>query len=338
MKKEARVMAVYRNRFELRTEGETIFAGLKKSEFVEGGKTKIYPTVGDIVEICYNEYGDSRITGIAVRKSVFRRLNATSGMPDQEVAANFDYVFIMTSLNEDFRLSKLERYLTIAYESGAQPIILLTKVDQCPDVGAYLERVKELKRDNVTICISSKTGEGMDKMEPFLERGKISVFLGSSGVGKSSLVNALMGEEVMKTNAIRESDAQGRHTTTHRQCFILPEKIGLPDGKIIQGGGMIIDTPGIRKLMVSEVETGIRSTFEDIEELICRCRFSDCGHRKEPGCAIREALDDGTLNQKRWENYQKLRKEEMYAKERKKLILARQNSIYQKNKQRHGKV
>lgn len=338
MEKIARVMAVHRDRFELCLEDETIYARLKKSEFIAEGKTKTFPTVGDFVEISRNKHGDSWIMNVCPRKSVFCRLNATSGMPDQVVAANFDYVFIMTSLNEDFNLSKMERYLTVTYESGAQPIILLTKADQCEDPGVYLDKIRDLKQDILTICISSKTGEGIGKLEPFLVSGKISVFLGSSGVGKSSLVNVLMGKKIMKTNEIRQADAQGRHTTTYKQCFILPEEIKLPNGDIILGGGMIIDTPGIRKLMVSEVETGIKCAFEDIEEFISKCKFSDCKHQKEPGCAIQAVLNDGTLNRRRWETYSDLLREEMYAKERKNIILSRKKNIIQKCKRRNGEI
>lgn len=239
-------------------------------------------------------------------------------------------------MNEDFNISKMERYLTVTYESGARPIILLTKADQCENTKVYLDKVCELKQDVLTICISSKTGEGIKLIEPFLSKGKISVFLGSSGVGKSSLVNVLMGKKIMKTNAIREADAQGRHTTTHRQCFILPREIHLPNGDKFLSGGMIIDTPGIRKLMVSEVDTGIKVAFDDIEELISKCKFSDCKHQNEPGCAICEALNNQILNQKRWETYLALLREENYAKERKNIILTRKNSIIHKYKRRNG--
>ena len=145
--------------------------------------------------------------------------------------------------------------------------------------------------------------------------------LGSSGVGKSSFVNALMGKEEMQTGAIREADAQGRHTTTYKQCMFLPKEIALPSGELITGGGRIIDTPGMRKLIVSEVEQGLQSSFEDIEELAACCKFSDCRHKSEPGCAIRLALEAGTLSEKRWKTYQDLLREEAFSKERKKIML-----------------
>lgn len=334
MQKRARVTAVHRERFELSIENERIYARLKKAKFIAGSKATVYPTVGDIVEIDRNNDGDSWITNVCPRKSVFCRLNSTSGMPDQAIAANFDHVFILTSLNKEFHLSKIERYLTVTYESGAEPIILLTKADQCQDVSVYLDKIKELKQEILTICISSKTGEGLKELEPFLSNGKISVFLGASGVGKSSLVNVLMGKKIMKTGEIREADAQGRHTTTHSQCFILPQEIHCPNGEILVGGGMIIDTPGIRQLMVSDVDKGMKCAFKDIENLISNCKFSDCRHQKEPGCAISEALSNGTLNLKRWENYLQLLKEETYAKERKKIIFERKNNAIQKYKRR----
>ena len=145
--------------------------------------------------------------------------------------------------------------------------------------------------------------------------------LGSSGVGKSSFVNTLMGKDEMQTGGIREADAQGRHTTTYKQCMFLPKEITLPSGELITGGGRIIDTPGMRKLVVSEVEQGLKNSFEDIEELAACCKFSDCRHKSEPGCAIRLALENGTLSEKRWKTYQDLLREEAFSKERKKIMM-----------------
>lgn len=317
----ATVMAVHRERYELFAENQTFFGKLKIADFYNTDEMIEFPTVGDEVEILFNELGDSLITKVLPRKSVFMRLNATQGLPDQAVAANFDYVFITMSLNRDFHISKLERYLTVAWQSGGTPVIVLTKADLCEDREQYLEQIYETAPGVEVFCISSFTGEGISEMEHFFAEGKTIVMLGSSGVGKSSFVNTLMGKEEMQTGAIREADAQGRHTTTYKQCMFLPKEITLPCGEVLAGGGRIIDTPGMRKLIVSEVEQGLQSSFEDIEELAACCKFSDCRHKSEPGCAILRALEDGTLSKKRWKNYQNLLREEAYSQERKKIMM-----------------
>lgn len=275
------------------------------------------------MEVIFNELGDSLITKVLPRRSVFMRLNATQGLPDQAVAANFDYVFITMSLNRDFHISKLERYLTVAWQSGGTPVIVLTKADLCKEREKYLEQIHKTAPGVDVFCISSFTGEGISEMEPFFAEGKNIVMLGSSGVGKSSFVNTLMGKQEMQTGAIRDADAQGRHTTTYKQCMFLPKEIVLPNNELIMGGGRIIDTPGMRKLIVSEVDQGLKNSFEDIEELATHCKFSDCRHEREPGCAIRGALEDGTLSEKRWKTYQDLLREEAFSKERKKIMMKR---------------
>ena len=319
MNKTATVMAVHRERYELLAENHMFYGKLKTADFYNVNERVEFPTAGDEVEILFNETGDSLITKVLPRKSVFMR--QTMGLPDQAVAANFDYVFITMSLNRDFHISKLERYLTVAWQSGGTPVIVLTKADLCEDRGRYLEQIYEAAPGVDVFCISSLTGEGISEMEHFFTEGKTMVMLGSSGVGKSSFVNTLMGKEEMATGGIREADAQGRHTTTHRQCMFLPKEIVLPNGERIVGGGRIIDTPGMRKLIVSEVEEGLKSSFEDIEELASCCRFSDCTHKSEPGCAIRAALEDGTLSEKRWKTYQDMLREEAFSKERKKAMM-----------------
>ena len=320
---KATVMAVHRERYELLSGKEILYGKLKTANFYDVNEIVEFPTVGDEVEIFYNKIGDSLITRVFPRKSVFMRLNATQGLPDQAVAANFDYVFITMSLNRDFHLSKLERYLTVAWQSGGTPVVVLTKADLCEDTWEYLEQIYAVAPGVEVYCISSLTGEGIAEMERYFATGKTIVLLGSSGVGKSSLVNVLMGKDEMLTGDIREADAQGRHTTTYKQCMFLPEKITLPNGSILEGGGRIIDTPGMRKLIVSDVEQGIQSSFEDIEELAGNCKFSDCNHQSEPGCAIRAALQSGELPEKRWKTYQEMLREEAFSKERKKIMMKR---------------
>lgn len=323
----ATVMAVHRDRYELRTGEETIYARLKTAEFYNKKEIVDFPTVGDVVGVVFNPTGDSLITEIMPRKSVFMRTNSTPGMPDQAVAANFDYVFITMSLNRDFHVSKLERYLTAAWQSGGTPVIILTKADLCEDREEYLAQLTTVAFGVDVYCVSSVTGEGVAELERYLGKDKTSVLLGSSGVGKSSLTNLLLGKEEMMTGEIREADAQGRHTTTYKQCLFLPEEIMLPDGNKIAGGGRIIDTPGMRKLVVTEGEEGVQTSFEDISELAATCRFSDCKHQKEPGCAIREAIADGRLSERRLKSWFSLQREEYHAK-------ARQNAL-QRRMEKH---
>lgn len=320
MKNTAIVTAVHRDRYELSIGSETIYGRLKTAAFYNSGEIAMFPTVGDRVEVLQNADGDSTILKVMERRSVFMRLNATQGLPDQAVAANFDYVFITMSLNKDFHPSKLERYLTVAWQSGGTPVILLTKSDLMEDRGQILAQVSALAPGVDVYCVSSYTGEGFLQLEKYFTEGHMIVLLGSSGVGKSSFVNVVMGAEQMRTAGIRESDAQGRHTTTYKQMFCIPEQILLPDRRVIKGGGRIIDTPGMRKLIMGEGAEGTEHTFEDVEELVLQCRFSDCRHQTEPGCAVKRALADQTLDERRWKTYLSLQKEEVYARERQRIL------------------
>ena len=320
MKNTAIVTAVHRDRYELRIGSEITYGRLKTAAFYNSEEIAMFPTVGDRVEVLQNADGDSTILKVMERRSVFMRLNATQGLPDQAVAANFDYVFITMSLNKDFHPSKLERYLTVAWQSGGTPVILLTKSDLMEDRGQILAQVSALAPGVDVYCVSSYTGEGFLQLEKYFTEGHTIVLLGSSGVGKSSFVNVVMGAEQMQTAGIRESDAQGRHTTTYKQMFCIPEQILLPDKRVIKGGGRIIDTPGMRKLIMGEGAEGAERTFEDIEELVLQCRFSDCRHQTEPGCAVKRALTDQTLDERRWKTYQSLQKEEAYARERQRIL------------------
>ena len=206
---------------------------LKTKEYYEGDQ--LFPTTGDYVLIDYNPSGDSRIVETLPRKTFFSRRNPTPGRGEQAVAANFDYVFIMQSLNMDFNPKRLERYLTLGWQSGATPVILLTKADLVEDYWEYLTQVERVASGVNTHVVSAHTGYGLERLNAYLQPGKTVVFLGSSGVGKSSLVNALAEEEIMTVNGIREDDSKGRHTTTHRQLIRL------------KSGVIIIDTPGMRE-------------------------------------------------------------------------------------------
>lgn len=317
----AYVSAMHRERYELTQNEETFYGRLKTANFYNTKELVEFPTVGDMVEIVKNDTGDSSIIKVLERKSVFKRQNTTQGLPDQAVAANFDYVFIVMSLNHDFHMTKLERYLTVAWQSGGTPVIILSKADLCEEKESYVAQLAMDAPGVAVHCISARTGEGMTELKPYVKEGKTIVLLGSSGVGKSSLVNALLGKEEMETGGIREADSQGRHTTTYKQCFLLPQIIQLPNGEEMTGGGKIIDTPGMRKLLMGENAEGSQSTFSDIEELATQCRFSDCQHKKEPGCAVKKALEDGTLDERHWKTYLNLQREEAYSKERKQIMM-----------------
>ena len=291
----ARVTAVHKERYEIVCAYGVTHARLKTKEYFVN--TQDFPTAGDFVMIHYIENGDSQIIATLPRKTFFSRREPGPVPKDQAVAANFDYVFVMQSLNMDFNPKRLERYLTLAWQSGATPVILLTKADLIEDYWDYLTQVERIAAGVNSHVVSAHTGYGLNRLNAYLQPGNTVVFLGSSGVGKSSLVNALAGEEIMSVSAIREDDSKGRHTTTHRQLIRL------------KSGVMIIDTPGMRELGMWEVSEGLSDAFSDVEQFIGKCRFSDCRHKTEPGCAIRAALESGQLESGRWESYQKLKEE-----------------------------
>ena len=291
----ARVTAVHKERYEIVCEHGTIHARLKTKEYYVD--TQDVPTTGDFVMINYIPNGDSQIIATLPRRTYFSRREPGPIPRDQAVAANFAYVFIMQSLNLDFNPKRLERYLTLAWQSGATPVILLTKADLAENYWDYLTQVERVAAGVNTHVVSAHTGYGLERLNAYLQPGKTVVFLGSSGVGKSSLVNALAGEEIMTVNGIREDDSKGRHTTTHRQLIRLKSSV------------MIIDTPGMRELGMWDISEGLGDAFADVEQFIGKCRFSDCRHESEPGCAIKAAIATGELDAERWESYRKLSEE-----------------------------
>jgi len=299
----ARVTAVHRERYELVCERGPVYGKLKTAAYY-GPQAVDFPTVGDFVFVRYHEAGDSLIERTLPRRSYFERSDPSPGRDAQAVAANFDTCFLMTSLNQDFKLARVERYLTLAWQSGAEPVILLTKADLTDDFSEQVRRAGEIAMGVEVIPLSAVTGFGLERLAHWLQSGKTAVFLGSSGVGKSSLLNALMGETAMAVKAIREDDSRGRHTTTHRQLFMLP------------GGAMVIDTPGMRELGMWDVSTGLGTAFSDVEEVLARaCRFSDCKHHTEPGCAVKKAIADGELSAERLESYFRLRREARWSED-----------------------
>lgn len=283
-----------------------------------------YPAVGDYVMAIWPEdESGAVIQSLCQRKSCFIRKAAGSGKQEQVVAANVDTLFLCMSLNNDYNLRRLERYLSVAYESGAVPVIVLTKTDLCDNVEARIQEVRALSVGADVIAVSSLEND-YAAVYPYVQSGKTVAFLGSSGVGKSTLINKLLRRDAIATGGLRNDD-RGRHTTTHRELLEL------------DNGAFVIDTPGMRELGMWDNEEGIDTAFRDIEELSRRCRFRNCTHSTESGCAVLAAIADGSLDIARWESYNKLKKENEYAADGSRYLDAKRakfKEIAKKNRKR----
>ena len=295
----ARVVSQYKGLYKLVNEGGECLAEVSGKFRYEATGLSEYPAVGDFVMVdrIQGSSGNAIIHRVLTRKSVFERTAVGDEHQIQVVAANIDTVFICMSLNNDYNLNRLERYLSVAWKSRATPVVVLTKADLCEDLPSVLTEISVVAPGTDVVVTSSHDRASCDKLLPWLQPGMTASFIGSSGVGKSTLINRLMREELLTTSETREDD-KGRHTTTRRELLILPQ------------GGIVIDTPGMRELGVESVD--LSKSFSDIEDLASKCRFRDCTHSAEPDCAVRQALEEGTLNPRRLESYQKLKREARY--------------------------
>lgn len=257
-----------------------------------------YPAVGDwVVCSARPEEGKATIHAILPRISKFSRKVAGSTTEEQIVATNVNTVFLVNALNNDFNPRRIERYLIMAWESGANPVVILSKADLCDDVEAKVKEVESVAFGVPIHVISTVQQTGMENLNHYTGHGQTVALLGSSGVGKSTLLNYLYGEMKQEVKEVREKDDRGKHTTTYRELVLLPEQ------------GIVIDTPGMRELQLWEADEGLGEAFEDVETIAANCYFTDCQHQNEPNCAIQQALQDGTLDAKRYQSYQKLQRE-----------------------------
>lgn len=291
----ARVSSAYRGRYEVLAENGRRFARLKAAAFYNR-EDALFPAVGDLVRLLPNDGGDSLILETLPRRGAFVRADPWNVRP-QVVAANVDLVLVTRPLDRDFSPAMLDRYLVLARESGASALVVFTKRD-APGAETELSRARDALPENVeSLAVSTVTGENLPALRERLLPGQLAALLGPSGAGKSSLLNALLGEEAMATGAVRARDGRGRHTTVRRQLFVLPN------------GAFLMDTPGMRELGMTALSGSLGEIFPDIEALAAQCRFSDCTHTREPGCAVREAVESGALDPKRLKSYRTLRRE-----------------------------
>jgi ribosome biogenesis GTPase / thiamine phosphate phosphatase len=289
-----------------------------------------FPAVGDWVAVAPRPHGGrATVHAVLPRRSRFARKVAGGRSEEQVVAANVDTVFLVTGLDGDFNLRRLERYLVLARESGAMPVAVLNKADACEDLAARVAEVEAIALGLPVLAISAKTGQGFELLRTYVRPAETVACLGSSGVGKSTIINTLAGQPLMRTREVRARDSRGRHTSSARELILLPD------------GGLVIDTPGMRELQLWEVTGGLTETFEDIDQMGASCRFRDCRHRGEPGCAVQTAVDEGRLPGGRLESYRKLQDElarfdDQHARKRHARIMSRAQKAHLKRRPGRG--
>jgi len=296
-----RVALEHKHMYRVLTEhGEVLAEVSGKFQYNAAGRGA-YPAVGDWVVLSIRmEESRATIHRILPRKSKFSRNIAGATTEEQIVAANVDTVFIVAALNADFNVRRIERYMLMAWESGANPVIILSKADLCQNIDDKVQETESVAIGVPIHVVSAERNIGIEALSEYIKAGKTVALLGSSGVGKSTLVNTFTGKATLKTAHTREDDDRGRHTTTHRELVVLDQ------------GGILIDTPGMRELQLWESDTGLSQGFSDIEEFTSRCKFRDCSHNGEPGCAVRKAIEEGELDADRYKSYLKLQKELAY--------------------------
>lgn len=301
----ARVAIQHKNSYELLTATGAVKATCVGKLLHDSATRADLPAVGDWVAVRlrpYEPYAD--IHAVLPRRTLFSRRAPGDSGGEQVVAANVDTVFLVTALDQNYNLRRIERYLAVAWQSGAQPVVLLNKADLHADPNAARSEVEKIAATAPVVVVSAlhDTAATLGALAPWLVPGKTLALLGSSGVGKSTLVNTLLGVDRQRTSHVSDAVGKGRHTTTHRELIVAPS------------GWIVIDTPGMRELQLWDTDdASLDATFADVAAIAAQCRFADCAHRGEPGCALQAALDDGTLDFDRWQSFQKLQREQAYA-------------------------
>ena len=301
----ARIISQYKGLYRAVSASGELYAEISGKLRFEAKEPVDLPAVGDFVLLDRqdDECGNAVIQRVLPRKSVFMRKAAGETVQGQVVAANIDVVFICMALDNDFNLRRLERYMALAWDSGAQPVVVLTKADVCENTAEKLREAQRVAAGADVLAVSALETDGCERVKKYIETGCTAALIGSSGVGKSTLINRLTGSDALRTGETR-GDGRGRHTTTNRELILL------------EGGGLVIDTPGMRELGVLGDSEGLERSFSDVEQITRRCRFADCSHTGEPGCAVRAALESGELEPERWESFLKLKAEADYAGDR----------------------